>query len=246
MNWIKVISYNLWKLYVGIVFLLTLFLFYPILWIILQFKSLKPLSFKINICWSYLVRFFCFYPVKLSGNRPQKDTSYIIIGNHTSYLDIFLLYSILPHHRFLFMGKSELLNYPLIKIFFKKLNIPVDRSSRIKSARAFIQAREEIKRGWNIVIFPEGGIFNDAPQLHPFKNGAFQLAKAANCAILPIVFMNHHKLLSDPESRQSPAMPGISKIHFLPELSEKEIQKLTIEEINQHLFQQINTQLTKQ
>ena len=52
------------------------------------------------------------------------------MANHTSYLDIFLMYSILPKYPFVFLGKSEILSYPLIGTFFKDLNVPVDRKDK--------------------------------------------------------------------------------------------------------------------
>lgn len=245
MKFLKVILYNIWKLYVALIFLITLLLFYPILFLILRIKESNKYSFPLQVLWSRLIRILCFYPVSISGELPKRGSTFIIVGNHTSYLDIFLLYSILPHHRFLFLGKSELLKYPLIKTFFKRLNIPVDRSSKVKSARSFIRAKKAISQGWNIVIFPEGGIFEDAPKLHPFKEGAFQLAKSVECAILPITFKNHYRLLSDPEIFSAPAMPGISKIHFHPIISKQTVGEKSSEELTNIAFRYIQSEITK-
>src|SRR5690554_600870 len=197
MKYILGIIYYSWKLYIGVIFGLTLLLFYPVLLFVLSFDKLQHHSFKINVMWSRCMRIFCFYAVEQNRIIPQSEEPYVIIANHTSYLDIFILYSALPQQKFIFMGKSEILNYPLVKTFFKKLNIPVDRSSTIRSAKAFIQAKKALKKGWGIVIFPEGGIPDSAPQMAPFKDGAFQLAKSASCSILPITFINHFKLFSD-------------------------------------------------
>jgi 1-acyl-sn-glycerol-3-phosphate acyltransferase len=243
MKYILGTFYYLWKIYIGLAFALTLIIFYPFLLIFIYTESLKPFTFKINILWSRCMRILCFYAVEKNNSDVVNEGPYILIANHSSYLDIFLLYSILPDHKFLFMGKSEILNYPLVKTFFKKLNIPVDRSSSIKSAKAFIQAKKEIKKGWSIVIFPEGGIPDNTPQLAPFKNGAFQLAKAAQCPILPITFINNFYLFSDPDSYCSPAMPGRVKVHVHPMITKEEVENNDTDVMKEKTYQLVGSYL---
>ncbi len=48
---------------------------------------------------------------------------YVICSNHSSYLDIIQMYPILPRTKFMFIGKAELLRWPVINIFFKKMDI---------------------------------------------------------------------------------------------------------------------------
>jgi 1-acyl-sn-glycerol-3-phosphate acyltransferase len=131
------------------------------------------------------------------------------------------------------MGKSEILSYPLVKTFFKNLNIPVFRGDRIKAAKSFIRARHEIAKGWNIVIFPEGGIPDNNPQLAPFKDGAFKLAKSANCAVLAITFKDNYHLFSDPEFILGPAHPGIARVVLHPIINRDAVQAITEQEISQ-------------
>lgn len=235
--------YYLWKLYIGLVFIATLAVFYPVLWLILLDSRLKPLSFKVNILWSRCIRILCFYAIETGCPQKTKKEPAVIIGNHTSYLDIFLLYSILPNNKFLFMGKSELLTYPLVRTFFKKLNIPVDRSSPIKSAKAFIKARKEMENGWSIVIFPEGGIFDPSVKMSPFKDGAFQLAQLTKTAILPIVFKNNYRLFSDPTYLSSPAMPGLVKVHIHPIIEREEVINTPLDSLKDKSYQLIDSYL---
>jgi 1-acyl-sn-glycerol-3-phosphate acyltransferase len=139
------------------------------------------------------------------------------------------------------MGKSEILAYPLVKTFFKRLNIPVDRSDRLKAARSFIQARNAMQNGWSIVIFPEGGIPDETPYLIPFKNGTFQLAKAANVAIQPMTFTNNYYLFSDPETVFNPAMPGLAKIVIHSRIEALEIKEVDLKKLNNSVYDQINS-----
>ncbi len=231
--------YYSWKLYIGFAFAITLLLFYPFLLLVLSVNKWKRHSFKINILWSRVMRMLCFIAVEKIGKDSQPNRPHIICANHTSYLDIFLMYSILPHQPFLFMGKAEILSYPLVKTFFKRLNIPVFRGDRLKAARSFIQARKEMHAGWSIVIFPEGGIPDKNPELWPFKDGAFKLAQSSRAGILPITFTSNYLLFSDPENYLDSARPGIAYIHFHPFINENTVQELSTEELNKLVYQQI-------
>jgi len=226
-------------------FAITLILFYPLFLIFLSSETLKPLTFKLNVFWSRLMRMLCFYGVEVEGDSVPKESPFILCANHTSYLDIFLMYSAFPNHKFLFMGKSEILSYPLIKTFFKRLNIPVYRNNRIKAAKSFIQARKEMKKGWSIVIFPEGGIPVTTPHLLPFKDGAFHLAKAACAGIQAITFVDNYYLFSDPENIFDGAMPGLARIKVHPFISKVDVELKPIKELNEMTYRFISSPLPK-
>ena len=137
-------------------------------------------------------------------NRKQ---AYIICPNHSSYLDIILSYLVLPVY-FLMIGKAQLKRVPLFKIFFKKMNIAVERSSKIDSHRAFVRAAEEIDKGTSMVMFPEGTIPNHTPKLGMFKNGPFKLAIDKQIPIVPVTFKNNWKILPDGRKKKKGGKPG--------------------------------------
>lgn len=237
----------LWKLYIAVIFILSAILFYPIILPFLFSEQGKHRAFKLFILWSWTVRVCCFYHVKKVGNAELPEGPFIIIANHASYLDIFLLPSIISKQRFLFLGKAELLQYPLIKTYFKRLHIPVYRNSPIKSAKSLVHAAKAIKAGWSLVIFPEGGIPDvQAPNLVPFKEGAFQLAKSRKVPIVPITFANNFKLFSDPTVIFGPAKPGISRVYIHPYLSKERINEMSQEAIKKHCFEIIDQTLRKE
>ncbi len=244
MRFIRGITAFMWKIYVGIVFCIFALLLYPFFLLLLSVPGWKKISFRLFVFWSWIMRFFCFYHVKKIKNAPLPKGPYILISNHSSYLDIFLMYSIFPQHPFLFLGKGEILSYPIISTYFRGLNIPVHRKDRGKSAKSFIQAKKEVKNGWSLVIFPEGGIPNDKhPHMMPFKKGAFHLAKALEIPIVPVTFTNHYRLFSDPMDILGSAHPGVSRAYIHPYVtiekiaqhSEKELSDLCFEIIQQPL-----------
>jgi len=231
----------LWKIYVGIIFVIFALALYPFFLILLTSEKGKKVSFRLFVFWSWMMRIFCFYHVKKVENAELPEGPYIIVANHTSYLDIFFMYSILPKHPFLFLGKGEILNYPILKTYFKGLNIPVHRKDRAKAAQSFNQAKKAVRQGWSIVIFPEGGIpDDDNPKMIPFKGGAFRLAKALEIPIVPITFTNHYKLFSDPEMLLGPARPGISRVYIHPAITLEKIESLGLTELMEECFNTIN------
>jgi len=187
------------------------------------------------------MRIFCFYRVKKILDSALPEGPYIIAANHASYLDIFFMYSIMPKHPFLFLGKGEILRYPIISTYFKGLNIPVHRKDRGKAATSYILAKKAVYEGWSIVIFPEGGIPDtNNPKMIPFKKGAFRLAKALNIPIIPMTYTNNYKLFSDPLHIFGPARPGISHVYIHPFISTEEISELTEAELMEKCFTRIN------
>jgi 1-acyl-sn-glycerol-3-phosphate acyltransferase len=247
MNTLKGLFSLLWKCYVAVIFVIFAVVLYPFFWILLSNKKWKKISFRLFVFWSWMMRVFCFYRVKKVIDSPIPEGPYIIVANHSSYLDIFFMYSILPKHPFLFLGKGEILSYPIIRTYFKGLNIPVYRKDRSKAATSFILAKKAVKEGWSLVIFPEGGIPDEgSPAMIPFKKGAFKLAKALNVPIIPVTFTNHYKLFSDPTNILGPARPGVSKIFIHETITAQAITEMTELELLRVCFDKINEALVKE
>jgi 1-acyl-sn-glycerol-3-phosphate acyltransferase len=234
----------IWKLYIALVFFIFALLFYPFFWVLQLRPSWRKYGFQIFILWSWLLRVFCIYPVRVKLKSPLPKAPFIIVSNHTSYLDIFLLPSILPKHPFAFLGKAEILKYPIVRTYFKALNIPVYRKDKSKAGQALGQAKKAMEGGWSIVIFPEGTIPEEnIPQMYPFKNGAFRLAKNLNVPILPLTFTQNFHLFSDPTHILGPAHPGVVEVHIHPYISVEEIAACSSEEISDKCFELIEAPL---
>lgn len=241
----RTIFANLWKLYVGVIFSVLAVLTYPVLFLLLLSEKGKRKAFAIFTAWSWLMRVCCLYFVRVRGNRKSLPTEpVVIISNHSSYLDIFLMYSILPHHPFLFLGKAEILKYPLIKTYFKRLNIPVFRNDKVRAGRSFIQSLQAVRNGWSLVIFPEGGIADEAlPALQEFKDGAFVLAKKTGVPVLPLTFLDNYHLFSDPGNWTGQAHPGLSRVVIHDIIPAEKVASMTAEELKQTCFDTINSSL---
>lgn len=236
----------IFKLYVMLLFVITAIILYPILALTTRIEALHQLAFKTFALWSIVFRCMVLWPFKKTGNVNAPKGSYIIIANHASYADIFLLPSLLRRFPHVFLGKSEILGYPLIKTFFKTYNIPVYRGDKVKAAKSLVIAKQKLEKNWSIVIFPEGGIADvKQPHLVPFKFGAFKLAKEMNVPILPITLKNNFEIFSDPMDFLGSAHPGFSKVHFHPIITVEEIKSKSVEELRDYAYKIINDELHK-
>lgn len=203
-----------WKIYFLVVVILVVLIFYPIQAILLTNEMHFPKGFRLIRFQAKLILFLIGVRTEVIGDIPNdKTTSYIICPNHSSYLDILMLYSELPNY-FIFLGKKELGSVPVFNVYFKRMNILVDRGNPKAAHAAITTAIGEIKKGTNLVIFPEGTIPDSTPIMKPFKNGAFKAAIQCKIPIIPITFKDNYKLLEDDWGLYAKKRPGKSRMYI--------------------------------
>jgi len=187
-------------------------------------------------CLGLRLRFEVAHPLK-------RGQTYIYCANHTSNLDIMIM-CIIAKGRFHFLGKDELLNNPVLKLFFKTIDVPVNRDSKISAFRAFKRVGENLDSGMSLIIFPEGKIDEDQypPKLIPFKNGPFRLAIEKNIPIVPVSLINIWKRMWDDGSRYG-TTPGICDIYIHKPVSTKELNIEEADVLKDHVFDIINSKL---
>jgi len=176
------------------------------------------------------IRFKVQEEVPIDWNKP-----YVICPNHTSILDITALNYACPRP-FSFMGKIELLKNPVTRIFFKTVDIAVDRNSKVSAFKAFKKADTLVKTGKSIVIFPEGKIDDEyPPRLHKFKSGSFRIALENQVQILPVVIHDAWHVLWD-NGMKFGSMPGTIHISILRPIDTKNIGTAEYEVLQQQVY----------
>jgi 1-acyl-sn-glycerol-3-phosphate acyltransferase len=213
MNALYLIPRTLWKILFLLNFLIGLLLLFPLFYILLSKEKWFPKALLVKRFWAYWIISVpgIFVSVTDKGNIKSVKKPCIYCANHCSYLDVIIAYIILPDY-FVFMGKAELLNAPVIKRFFTKgMDIAVERKSRIGSHQAFIRAGKEIDKGHSMFIFPEGTLSSEG-KMRGFKNGAFKLAIDKQLPVIPITYTNNWKLLQNGGFFKAFGRPGIAKV----------------------------------
>lgn len=120
-------------------------------------------------------------------------TAYIMIANHSSVADIFVLHRLFRH--FKWVSKAENFRVPCIG-WNMRLNryIALRRGDRASVMAMLAACRENLAAGSSVMMFPEGTRSKTA-ELRPFKAGAFELAKELKVPLLPIVVSGTRRAL---------------------------------------------------
>ncbi len=163
-----------------------------------------------------------------------KNKQWIIIGNHTSFLDPIILFKVFPG-TLRFFYKSGVDKLPIISWALKVAHfISVDRENPRKAEEAVRRAINIIKeeKEDSIGIFPEGTRSLDG-KLKRFKRGAFVLAKEHQLPILPVYFQGFYYAM--PKGRKL-IYPAKLTIEFLPPLSRKEVETKSDKELRDFAF----------
>jgi 1-acyl-sn-glycerol-3-phosphate acyltransferase len=217
---------------------------YPIFWVLLLNDKHFEKVFKLKVLTSRIILILDFmFLRRISKPENLPEGPYVICSNHGSYLDIIQMYPILPKTKFMFIGKAELLHWPVINIFFKKVDIAVNREKRHSAMRSILRAKKEIQNGWSIVLFPEGKIPLNAPKLDQFKAGAFKMAIDEQVPILPITLIDTWRLFETNPPLTARAHPGISRVVIHEPISTVGLTKKDLVNLRQQTFDVINAPL---
>lgn len=240
---IKKFFWVLYKVYVLGIFFLTLVPFYPIFYYLLAKEERWARCFVWQIRWGKVVRFLSGIKLTVRGQENLPEPPYVIVSNHASYIDTFLMYGIIPDF-FVFMGMASLRKFPMFGRFFTSgQNISVDRSSSHNSVLAFKLAQEKIAKGYSVAIFPEGGIKPQAPKLAPFKNGAFKIAMNEKAPIVPIVMFNTHIVLESNNLFGASGRPGETPVRILKPRETSHLKQEDLIPLRHEIWNAMNDEL---
>ncbi|WP_321368387.1 lysophospholipid acyltransferase family protein [Pseudomonas extremaustralis] len=121
----------------------------------------------------------------------HKPGTCVIIANHQSNYDLFVLGTVVPH-RTVCIAKKSLKWVPLFgQLFWLAGNVLIDRGNAHQARRAMLTTTRTLQHeDTSIWVFPEG-TRNLGKGLLPFKKGAFHMAIAAGVPIVQVCVSNY-------------------------------------------------------
>ncbi len=189
-----------------------------------------------------IVRFLSGAKTTVIGlERIPKDEPVLFVGNHQSYFDIIISYSLMPRLTG-YVAKKEIEKIPLLRTWMKYLYcLFLDRDDIREGMKTIVQGIEYIKNDISIAIFPEGTTSKDGVLL-PFHEGSLKFAEKSGCKIVPMV-QNNTRFLWEMQK------PKIRKTHTVLEFCEpidvKELSKEERKHLGSHIKQIIEAVYTK-
>ena len=133
-----------------------------------------------------LAKFLFRIKVQGADNLPLKYP-FMLCPNHLSYLDAFLIASVLPYRltrRVFFLGYSDYFVGPVMSVVGRLLRVvPVDADRYLRQALRL--GAEGLANGLVLCVFPEGTRSIDG-NLKPFRKGPAILSTELNVPIVPV------------------------------------------------------------
>ena len=152
-------------------------------------------SYYPGMIWSRIACLISLCPVSIKGRENiQKGKSYIFVSNHQSAYDIFLTFGYIGTP-IKWMMKKGLNQIPLVGFACRMAGfVFVNNSSARAAQRSVQEAKERLKHGRSLVIFPEGARSPDG-RMGQFKRGAYQIAVEQQLPIIPITLNGPYKVM---------------------------------------------------
>jgi 1-acyl-sn-glycerol-3-phosphate acyltransferase len=159
----------------------------------------KVISIKVFKLYYWLERIFAWiifnflFRVEIEGRENiDYDRTFLIVSNHSSYLDPPLIGVAIPRP-IAYMTKEQLFKVPILKTIIRYSgSFSVNRG---RNDSSFIENTiYALENQWLVVIFPEGTRSIDG-KLLPMRSGVARILLKKQVPILPVGVINTHKAL---------------------------------------------------
>ena len=170
-------------------------------------------------------------------NLPEKD-GFIMFPNHQGLFDVLVFFESCPRP-FAFVIKKEAANIILLKQVREALgSLVMDREDIRQSMKVIQTMAEEVKKGRNFLIFPEGTRSRQGNHTLEFKGGTFKSAVKAKCPIVPCALIDSFIPFDEKSIR-----PVTVHLYYLKPLHYEEYQNMKTTEIAEEVKRRIDEQI---
>ena len=137
----------------------------------------------VKTCCRLMLSSLLLWP-NIKGKFPP-DGTYIIMMNHSSFLDVFI-FPLIPIGAWTGISAAKNFKIPIFSLIMKRIQIiPIDRKNRLSAFESIKKAEDVLNQGIHIGILPEGTRTLDG-NMKAFKKGGFHMAINTNTAIVPV------------------------------------------------------------
>lgn len=144
--------------------------------------------------------FFAGARVKVIGKEklpdPKTGEKFLMVGNHTSNLDPFIMGGYMGEYPMAFISKPSIFDVPFAGRYMWRLRyMAIDRKDNRQGITVIRQAADMISSGESCVsVYPEGTRNFNKGTLKRFHDGSLKAALWAKCPIAVCVMDNNHAI----------------------------------------------------
>jgi 1-acyl-sn-glycerol-3-phosphate acyltransferase len=143
-----------------------------------------------------------------------KENGFMLYANHQGLFDVVAIGATCDNPLAAVM-KKELKDAPLLKQIMQCTNsFAMDREDVRQSLTVIQAVIQEVKKGRNYLIFPEGTRSKNGNTMGEFHGGSFRCAIKAKCPIIPVAFVDSFRVLDQKGSK--PLTVHISYLEPIP------------------------------
>ena len=215
------------------------FLFIPLSVFLTHPNGYRYVFWVARNIWAPFVLLGMGFWVKKGKDFPEEGKSFVLVANHTSYIDVMVILR-LRKTPFVFVGKKDLVRIPVFGYLYKRAAIMVDRNSSKSRFGVYNRAQRVIDKGYSICIFPEIEYTDESILLNPFKKGAFKLAIDHELPILPMAFLDCKRKFP---WNTTHGYPGMLRVSALDVVFAEGLDHSDIPKIQSQVHEQIKNEL---
>lgn len=167
--------------------------------------------------------------VKMSGAKVKvygeenipKDIPVLFVSNHQSNFDIAMFMSFVSKPKG-YISKIEMSKIPVLRTWMEYMHcVFMERRNLRKAAEAISEGIKILKRGYSLVLFPEG-TRSKSNEMGEFKAGGFKLATKSKVPIVPVTIKGTYKLM---ESNNNKIVPAEVEMFIHPMIETAELTR---------------------
>ena len=184
---VKALLSALFWLYLAVSLMVFWFAVVPVWLVLLPFDRRRRFSHRYAWVWAnHYVALSPYWRIHVEGReRIADDRAYVMVANHQSFGDIFVLYQL--RKQFKWVAKDSVFWVPFLGwMMWMADYVPIRRGDAPSRRRMLERCLRHLRRGSSVLMFPEGTRSKDG-QIREFRRGAFAMAAAAGVPVVPIV-----------------------------------------------------------
>lgn len=199
-----------WLIFIPIVIVVTVLC--AIAAVVLSILASPTVASRVaGTAWARTLGYVTPIGVSVTGlDRIEPGRSYVVVSNHRSHYDVFVLYGWLGLD-LRWVMKKELRKVPALGFACETIgHIFIDRTNRKAAIASIEAAKERLGDGTSIIFFPEG-TRSRTGETGSFKKGAFRMALDLGWPLLPVTISGTRSILP---SGSFDLMPGKATVQI--------------------------------